>query len=113
MADEEKKNGPAATTAQKATTAVKAARTDEPVSGDFPQEDQEVTKDGEFDGKTRYEGTILVDRQVGDDIVSVLTDRPRPGDKVQALTLNRETGELERSTESAEKSGAARMPGKS
>ncbi len=96
-----------------ANNATKAVTTDEPVSGDFPAEGQTVSKDGEFDGSTRYEGTVLVERKVGDDWVSVMTDKPRPGDKVQAHTLDMESGELTTSTESTTKSGAARMPGKS
>ena len=103
-----------ATPVQRATTAAKAVRQDDPVSGDFPVEDEKVgVKDGEFAGDTRYEGTVLVDRKVGDEWVSVMTDKPRPGDRVQAHSLNRETGQLETSQESGEKSGAARMPGKS
>lgn len=103
-----------ATTVQKATTATKAVRTDETVSGDFPAEGQKVgVKDGEFVGDTRYEGSVLVDREVDGEVVSVMTDRPRPGDRVQAHTLNVETGKLEQSQESTEKSGATRMPGKS
>lgn len=101
------------TVAQKATTA-KALRTDEPVSGDFPAEDQKVgVQDGEFVGDTRYEGTVLVERKFGDEWNVVMTDKPRPGDRVQAQTLNVESGELERSSEPSEKPGAARMPGKS
>lgn len=100
-------------TMQKATT-VKAARTSAPVSGDSPAEGQSAgIEDGEFTGDARYEGTVLVERKVGDSWVSVLTDKPRPGDRVQALTLDRSTGSLERSSESSEKAGAARMPGKS
>jgi hypothetical protein len=111
MADDDKDKR---TTVQRATTANKAARTDEPVSGDFPGEDQKVVgDDGVFKGETRYEGTVLVDRVVGDEVVQVMTDKPRPGDRVQAHTLNDETGELEQSKESTTKAGAARMPGKS
>ena len=111
------KNPPAepenATTVQKATTATKAVTTEEPVSGDFPAEGQTISEDGTFSGETRYEGTVLVDRKVGDDWVSVMTDKPRPGDKVQAHTLNPQTGELETSKESTTKAGASRIPGKS
>lgn len=78
-----------------------------------PAETQPVgLKGGEFVGDTRYEGTVLVDRKVGDEWVPVLTDRPRAGDRIQSHTFNRDTGTLVQSTESATKSGAARMPGK-
>lgn len=114
---EAKDNPPAETknltAVQRASTATKAATSEEPVSGDFPAEGQEVSKDGVFDGTTRYEGSVLVDRKVGDEIVTVMTDKPRPGDQVQAHTLNDETGKLEQSKESTTKAGAARMPGKS
>lgn len=114
---EDKDNPPTGTknlsAPMRAGAVVKAARTDEPVSGDFPAEGQTISEDGVFDGTTRYEGSVLVERQVGDEWVTVMTDKPRPGDRIQAKTLNDETGELERSTESSEKSGAARMPGKS
>lgn len=72
-----------------------------------------TVEDGEFAGDTRYEGSVLVDRKIGDDWVAVLTDKPRPGDRVQARVLNPETGKLEVSKESSTKSGATRMPGKS
>lgn len=72
----------------------------------------EDIKDGEFQGNTRYEGTVLVDRKVNGEWVAVLTDRPREGDRIQQHTLNAETGKLEQSRESATKSGATRMPGR-
>jgi hypothetical protein len=100
------------TAVQKATTATKAARSEEPVSGDFPADGQVISEDGVFNGETRYEGSVLVERKVGEDWVTVMTDKPRPGDRVQAQSLNVETGEREVSKESGDKPGATRMPGK-
>ena len=88
------------TPAQKAGSAQKAARTTEATT-DGPDES------GEFDGTTRYDGTIQVERKVGDDWVSVLTDSPRPGDRVEAKSLNVETGELERSSRKTDEGHAA------
>lgn len=69
--------------------------------------------DGVFDGNVRYEGSILVDREIDGEVVSVLTDKPRQGDKIQARTFDEKTGEFSQSTESTTKAGANRMPGKS
>lgn len=77
----------------------KAARTTAPTT-DGPDES------GEFDGTTRYDGTIQVSRKVGDSWVSVLTDSPRPGDRVEANTLNVETGKLERSSRKSDEGHA-------
>ncbi|MFA7264902.1 MAG: hypothetical protein WC054_01080 [Candidatus Nanopelagicales bacterium] len=109
MADDDKR-----TPAQKAGSATKAVHSgDKVVSGDFPQEGDNVSEDGEFAGHTRYEGSVLVERKVGDDWVTVMTDNPRPGDRVQQHTLDRDTGELTHSSESTTKAGATRLPGKS
>lgn len=73
----------------------------------------EAPEDGVFDGEVRYEGSVLVDREVDGQTVSVLTDKPRKGDKVQARTFDDATGELTQSRESSTKAGASRLPGKS
>lgn len=70
-------------------------------------------EDGVFDGDVRYEGSILVDREIDGQVVSVLTDKPRKGDKVQAKTFDDVTGEFVQSQESTTKAGATRLPGKS
>lgn len=89
-----------------------SAKTETLVSG-YAAEDEKVgVKDGEFTGDVRYESTILVERKVDDEWVSVMTDRPRAGDRIPAKTMNRETGKLEQSTESTTAAGASRMPGK-
>ena len=73
----------------------------------------EAPQDGVFDGNVRYEGSILVDREIDGQVVSVLTDKPRSGDKVQAKTFDEATGEFVQSKESTTKAGATRLPGKS
>lgn len=73
----------------------------------------EAPTDGVFDGDVRYEGTVLVDREVDGETVSVLTDKPRRGDRVQAKTFDDATDKLTTSSESSEKPGSSRMPGKS
>lgn len=70
-------------------------------------------EEGVFDGNVRYDGSVLVDREVDGQIVSVLTDKPRKGDKVQAKTFDDATGQLVQSQESSTKAGASRLPGKS
>jgi hypothetical protein len=96
------------TPAQKAGGAQKAARTDDVVSGDYaaPGDEGLISEDGEFTGEARYEGTVLVERKVGDDYVSVLTDKPRPGDRVASKELNVETGELQQSSHKADEGHA-------
>ena len=73
----------------------------------------EAPADGVFDGNVRYEGSVLVDREIDDEVVSVLTDKPRQGDRVQAKTFDEKTGEFMQSSESTTKAGATRLPGKS
>lgn len=83
------------------------------VAPGYAAEDEKVgVKDGQFEGGVRYEGTVLVEREIDGQWVSVMTDKPREGDRIQAHTLNPETGKLETSSESSTKAGAARMPGK-
>lgn len=63
---------------------------------------EENLEDGEFKGEFRYHGTVLVDREDEDgNVVSVMTDKPREGDRVQARTLNPDTGKLEASDQKA------------
>jgi hypothetical protein len=109
MAEDDKKAA-----AQRPTTATGGSKA--AVETVDPAPDKESTdqghKDGVFLGDTRYEGTVLVDREIDGEWVSVMTDKPREGDRIQAHTLNVETGKRERSAESSEKAGAARMPGR-
>jgi hypothetical protein len=96
------------TPAQKAGSAQKAARQDTPISGDFasPGDAENITEDGEYAGDVRYEGTVLVERDVDGEWVSVLTDKPRPGDRVPAKELNVETGEREISSRKSDEGHA-------
>lgn len=66
-------------------------------------------KDGVFDGTVRYEGSVLVERDVDGGTVTVMTDKPRRGDRVQANELDVETGELKLSSKEAD-SGSATPP---
>jgi hypothetical protein len=63
-------------------------------------------KDGVFDGTVRYEGSILVERDIDGETVTVLTDKPRRGDRIQANELNTATGEMQRSTKRADEGSA-------
>lgn len=77
----------------------KAAEETEPGTGGL--------KDGVFDGTVRYEGSVLVERDVDGETVTVMTDKPRKGDRVQANEMDPETGELRRSTKEADSASAA------
>ena len=64
---------------------------------------EEYEQGSDFDGTVRFEGTVLVEREIGDDVVTVMTDKPRKGDKVQAQELNKETGKLEQSQDKGDR----------
>lgn len=101
------------TTVQKATHAQKASQSTDVRPGGYGTEEKVGVTNDEFDGDVRYEGSILVERKVGDEWVTVMTDKPRPGDKVQQTVYDVEEGEFKSSSDSTTKPGAARMPGKS
>lgn len=75
---------------------------------DIKSQDQlELKNDREFAGDVRFEGTILVERKVGDDWAVVLTDKPRPGDRIQAQDYNEDTGDYEVSKRDSTSTGGA------
>lgn len=71
--------------------------------------ESKVAETGEFDGEVRYDGTVLVDREIDGEVVSVLTDKPRKGDKVQAHEFNDSKDGLQQSTKESD-AGSATPP---
>lgn len=73
----------------------KALHTDEQLTAE-----ENLNEGGEFEGKHRYQGTLLVERkdEEGDGYHDVLTDKPRPGDRIPNKEADAE-GNLGRSTQ--------------
>jgi hypothetical protein len=64
---------------------------------------EDYEKGADFDGEVRFDGSVLVDREIDGEVVTVMTDKPRKGDKIQAHELNDETGKLEPASDKGER----------